>query len=118
VLLFVYNTKSDLWSKYFDGVHKIISPNTYACSLCSLTYGNFSEKQVWKKFREDSGIKFEFMYRDVFLKKYSDVKYQNLNLPVVLEKKKEGFDLILDSDKIDFMNSAEDLIKAIEEKMH
>ena len=34
--LFVYNAKSDKLHKYLDFAHKIISPKTYACDLCSL----------------------------------------------------------------------------------
>jgi len=52
-LIFVYNAASDIWSKSLDAAHKIISPSTYACNLCSLTHGNFSEKQVWVLFDKE-----------------------------------------------------------------
>lgn len=38
-LIFVYNAKSGLISAFGDMVHKIVSPATYPCSLCALTYG-------------------------------------------------------------------------------
>ena len=42
-LLFVYNVNSGKLNILFGIVHKIISPSTYTCELCSLTHGVFSE---------------------------------------------------------------------------
>jgi len=47
-IVFIYNAHSDIWNKYIDFAHKIISPSTYACDLCSLTHGNYSEKKFGK----------------------------------------------------------------------
>ncbi len=44
LLIFVYNANSDLFSTVTDFAHKILSPSTYQCQLCALTYGNFSKK--------------------------------------------------------------------------
>ena len=80
-LIFVYNANSGKLNTLFDIAHKVIKPETYQCSLCTLTHGNFSEKQIWKKFREDSGIDMQFFHKDEFEKKY-DCEFE---YPVVLK---------------------------------
>ncbi len=69
-LIFVYNAKSGAVNGLIDIGHKIISPQTYSCSLCALTHGNFSEKKEWKNIRENSGIEMEFLHKDEFLETY------------------------------------------------
>ncbi|WP_232221892.1 hypothetical protein [Methanococcoides burtonii] len=39
-LIFVYNADSGLINEMKDYVHKIVSPSTYECNLCAITYGN------------------------------------------------------------------------------
>ncbi len=53
-LIFVYNANAGKLSAALDIAHKIISPSTYQCNLCSLTHGTFTERDVWKKFSEES----------------------------------------------------------------
>lgn len=114
-LLFVYNAKSDYWSKKIDFAHKIISPSTYACSLCALTHGNFGETDVWKSFRESSEFKMEFLYKNDFKTAYEvTVK----NYPVVFEKslKTNELSLFLDHEQLSEFKTVEALILAIKSK--
>ena len=69
-LLFVYNASSNLFSTVTDFAHKILSPSTYQCRLCALTYGNFSIKQEWKSFIESLPVKAVFLYKDEFEKEF------------------------------------------------
>ena len=41
-LIFVYRANSGPTSLALDFIHKIVSPKTYSCNLCNVTYGNFS----------------------------------------------------------------------------
>ena len=41
-LIFIYNAKSGLVNELLDFAHKIISPETYNCNLCAITYGTFA----------------------------------------------------------------------------
>ncbi len=61
---------------------KIISPSTYQCQLCALTYGNFSMKQDWKSFIESLPIKSVFLYKDEFVQQYK----MNTAFPAVFIK--------------------------------
>ena len=44
-LIFVYNAKSGTLNAAIDYFHKIVSPETYDCNLCILTYDNFGKKK-------------------------------------------------------------------------
>jgi hypothetical protein len=107
-LVFVYNADSDPVSGLFDIGHKLFSPETYQCGLCSLTHDTFSEKQAWKSFREESAVDMEFLHRDEFEKKYG-VSHE---YPVVLRSNGE-LDLVLSKNDIDAIGSVEELIGKI-----
>ena len=66
-ILFSYNANSDTGSKMLDFAHKIMSPATYNCALCSLTFGAFTEKKKWKTFRKTllaKGYELSFLHKD------------------------------------------------------
>ena len=69
-VIFVYNAKSWLWSALFDWLHKVTSPSTYQCDLCSLTYWYFSMKKKWKNFLENFPYEVIFYYRDQFISQF------------------------------------------------
>ncbi len=69
-LIFIYNAGSGLFSSVTDFAHKILSPSTYQCNLCALTYGNFSMRAEWKLFIENLSVKTVFLHKDEFLKEY------------------------------------------------
>ena len=49
-LILVYNANSGFYNMIKDALHKSISPNTYSCNLCGLTFGTIRMKSKWKKF--------------------------------------------------------------------
>lgn len=63
-LLFVYNADSGLFNTVTDMAHKIFAPQTYACDLCALTHGYFSERDAWRSFIESLGVPCRFLHRD------------------------------------------------------
>jgi len=44
-LIFVYNAESGTMNSAIDFAHKMLSPETYECNLCRITYGNFAMKK-------------------------------------------------------------------------
>ena len=68
-LIFIYNASNDYLSVAFDFTHKIISPKTYQCSLCQVTYGAFTMHNEWKEYLDS--MNFEI----IFLKLYFGVAY-------------------------------------------
>lgn len=112
----MYNAKSDIWNKYLDNIHKIVSPGTYNCDLCSLTHGGFSEKKVWKGFRKNSNFEFVFMYKNEFLNIYANTEYEKLSFPVILQKQEKKLVVLFDSEKLATLNSVEELVDCIEKE--
>ncbi|WP_299214974.1 GTPase [uncultured Aquimarina sp.] len=116
-IIFIYNADANIWNKYLDFAHKIISPSTYSCDLCSLTHGNFSENKIWKEFREIVSYEFVFKYKDEFIEEFNEVEYQKFQYPIILEEKDSRLDVLMNANELNLMNSVEDLIGALRKKL-
>jgi hypothetical protein len=110
-LIFVYNADSGPISSLLDLGHKILSPSTYECSLCTLTHGPFTEKEAWSEFRKTMGIPMEFLHRDEFEKKY-DLRFE---YPVIL-RMNNNIEVLLPKQEIDTLENLEALIAAVKAK--
>jgi len=107
-IIFVYNADSGLLSGLFDIGHKILSPSTYSCNLCKLTFETLTENRKWREFRESVTVEMEFLHRDQFEKKY-DLKF---DYPVVL-RKNNNIEVILSKEEIDRFENLDDLIAGV-----
>lgn len=106
-IIFVYNANSGLVNSVLDIGHKIISPDTYKCNLCYLTYGIVTEREEWKNFRQSSTDELEFLHKDEFEQKYQEQR----EYPVILRKhKKNGFEQLLGPSDLIKMKTASELI--------
>ncbi len=111
-IIFVYNANSGLINSVLDMGHKIISPDTYKCNLCHLTYGIVTEREEWKNFRQSSKDELEFWHKDEFEQKYQEKR----NYPVILKKnKKNGLEQLLGPDDLNQMKTASELIDYLKE---
>ncbi len=63
-LIFIYNAKSGIGNAFIDWAHKIISPKTYDCNLCSITYNNLGKEIKWKEFLNNINVHSRFYYID------------------------------------------------------
>ena len=107
-LIFVYNADSGLLNALNDGILKIVSPSTYDCRLCGLTFGVVSMKTPWRRFVESLDLPVEFLHRDEFTEKY-DV--EGAEFPSAYVKTGEEVRLFISRDE---MNSTESLDKLME----
>jgi hypothetical protein len=112
-IIFVYNANSDLFSTVTDFAHKILSPNTYKCHLCALTYGSFSMKKDWKSFLESLPVEIVFLHKDEFEKQY---KIQP-DLPAIFISRDESIEQIVTKQEIEDCQSPEDLKTVLNEKL-
>lgn len=80
-LLFVYNADSGAVSALRDYLHKAVSPSTYQCNLCALTYGALGMRGDWAEFVEALGVAVEFLHRDELQESHG---IDDVDLPVVL----------------------------------
>ncbi len=113
-LIFVYNAKSGISHHLMDALHKTFSPKTYACDLCSLTYGNVGPKKEWKKFIDEIGMDTEFHYKDQFSLDNPGLKD---NFPVIYLKE-EGFQTLVTSDEMHQCKDLSQLIDVIKQRIN
>ena len=111
-LIFVYNANSGKLSAALDIAHKIISPSTYQCNLCSLTHGTFTERDVWKKFREESDTELVFYHKDEFELEFK----KQFTYQIVLKEEKGELTEYITTDKINAISDVEDLIAQLKSK--
>lgn len=108
-LIFVYNANSGKLSAALDIAHKILSPSTYACALCTLTHDSLSEKSQWADFRKKSIHTFTFLHKDEFETQHEE----RFDYPVIL-KSEDGLSVFMSKERLDGFDSLEDLIGALE----
>jgi len=108
-IIFVYNADSGLFNTVSDIAHKIFSPDTYECALCSISHGYFNVRAEWKDFIETLPIPCEFLHRDEAIMKYQIAD----QLPAVFIRKPEGIQVCLTADKIRLCQSVKDLQQAV-----
>ena len=69
-LVFVYNADSGMLNLVKDIAHKLLSPGTYPCSLCDLTYSAFGERKSWIRFRKSLTVSQQYLHIDEFASEY------------------------------------------------
>lgn len=115
-IIFVYNADSGKINTLLDIGHKILRPDTYSCNLCSLTHGILSEKEEWKKYREESQHELEFLHKDEFEEKYG--KEKGYTFPLVLKSGKggEALQVLLSAEEINALAGLEELVARLPPK--
>lgn len=93
----------------FDIAHKVISPSTYKCALCSLTHHALSEKSEWANFRKSSRHDLQFLHRDEFEAQYS----ASFEYPVILDITGE-MKVLFSSQELEKFKNVKELISGIE----
>lgn len=118
-LILVYNADSGLFNILKDGLHKAISPSTYQCNLCALTYGSIRMKDEWKDFIEKLKIPHQFLHRDEFMKKLETHPHniEEISFPAIFIRRDEKISLFITSDEINRTKTWEDLMKLITDKI-
>ena len=113
-LLFVYNADSGLFNTVTDIAHKMLSPKTYECNLCSITHGVFKVRETWVQFLEQLDAACEFLHKDEFLKNYPD---SDVTFPAILKMNDGQPELWIDSESINGLGSVDDLKRVISAKL-
>ena len=112
-LIFIYNAKSGLVNEFLDFAHKIVSPSTYNCNLCALSYGNFSMKKKWSDYISSLPVKSTFTYKD----KVSDYGYDNIKLPSIIFQDKSKSEVIISSEEINKLKKIDQLINILSDRL-
>ena len=95
-----------------DGLHKLISPSTYPCSLCAITYGAVSMRTDWGRFLKSLPLDIVFHHKDDFAQAYPSL---GVALPAILIASGEHSPRVLvsatDLDAISDTNALMDLVE-------
>ncbi|MGB5385429.1 MAG: GTPase [Eudoraea sp.] len=119
-LIFVYNANSGLRNSLLDGAHKALSPQTYQCNLCDLTFGVINEKKAWKRFREEEVRSMEFLHKDEFNKQYASKFGYKFEFPIVLVAVNNELQVFVSTKELNELENTDaliDLIKNREKEM-
>jgi len=113
-LIFVYNADSGILNSLKDWAHKIISPETYACSLCALTYDNLGMRRPWREFIKELGFEVEFLHRDELANQY---EIMDVKLPATFIFQNGKPKLWIESDAMDACKSLDELQSLVTHKL-
>jgi hypothetical protein len=116
-LIFIYNANSGFLDKILDGAHKILSPFTYDCNLCAMTFGNFTEDELWKEFRKITPVTMGFIYKDKFLQTYNSKNLHPLIFPTILIETATNLELFISSEILNEMTTSKSLIEEITKRL-
>ena len=113
-IIFVYNADSGLLNAMKDWAHKIVSPETYPCSLCALTYDNLGMRRPWRDFVKELGYDVEFLHRDELAEKYG---VKDAMLPAAFIQQNGKLELRLTSETMDDCNSLDELQTLVKQNL-
>lgn len=101
-----------MFGKVTDFAHKVISPSTYPCQLCKLTYGYFAVKKTWREFLASRPYAINFLHRDEWKKKYPSRKER---LPAIFSKENGEWKMEISAQEIEKTKSLNGLIAVMKE---
>ncbi|MGD2116886.1 MAG: hypothetical protein PVG66_00875 [Chromatiales bacterium] len=113
MLVFVYNADSGRINAWLDTAHKILSPSTYDCRLCQLTYGLVQEKTAWKQFRQQYPGQIRFLHKDEFEQQYG----QKMSYPVVLRDDDGALQVLLSREDFSRIDNLQQLIDQLDTRL-
>ncbi len=116
-MVFVYNADSGPGNGLLDAAHKVLSPSTYACRLCELTYGMVTERSAWKRFRKNSGLPMEFLHRDEFRKKYASKFMPVYTSPIILSLTAHAMDIFMGTEELNAIEGTDELIQEVKRRI-
>ena len=112
-LIFIYNAKSGIVNEFLDFAHKIVSPSTYNCNLCAISYGNFTMKKKWSDYISSLPVRSTFTYKD----KVSEYGYNNIELPSIIFRNGSRSKVIISSEEINNLKKIDQLINILSDRL-
>lgn len=114
-LIFIYNAKSGLFNGAIDYAHKLFSPSTYDCKLCTVTYGALGMKKKWKNFLGDLKYNIRFLHKDELVNtEFKDITF---NFPCILLNNNRNLTLIFSHEDFKKTNSLEELMEKLKNNL-
>jgi len=112
LLIFAYNTDSGFLEALKDGKRKVVSPSTYPCRLCALTYGLATMRPRWRSFVEGLGVRVKFLHRDEFRERYGEAGF-----PSAYIDRGGELEIFIGSDEMNATETLDDLMALVGERL-
>jgi hypothetical protein len=112
-LVFVYNAKAGLAAAMMDMVHKTVSPDSYPCSLCAISYGTFSMQPRWRQWLKSLSIAQSFYHREDFCVAFPNEAQRPLPLAALVHDD-GAFDVLIGAEQMDGLPDLDALMAAME----
>jgi hypothetical protein len=109
-LVFVYNAKAGLLAGMMDSVHKAVSPSTYECSLCAITYGSFTMDKSWREYLKTLPLDAVFHHRPDFKEAYPKADF---SLPVILLEREGTLTSLLSAQELSAQTDVNALMQSL-----
>lgn len=109
-LIFIYNAKGGLVHMALDSLHKTLSPSTYPCSLCAVTYGSLRMDPKWRKWLAQLAMPVAFQHKD-------DTPHKDIPLPAVLREVGGTIEVLIDAPTLDSLGTLDALIAEMEARL-
>lgn len=109
-LIFIYNADGGLAQAIMDSLHKTLSPATYPCSLCAITYGSFRMDPKWRTWLAALPMPAVFYHKD-------DTPHKDVPLPAVLRDRAGQIEVLIDASTLDLIESLDALITMMEARL-
>lgn len=97
-IILVYNEGNRLFEAVSGWSHKLLSPATYQCALCKITFGLTGMLVAWKNYLQMLPFPVTFLHRDEFRQQFP--AHGTLPLPAILAEKSGRTEVLLSADEI------------------
>ena len=114
-LVIVYNADAGLLASVIDSVHKLISPSTYPCSLCAVTYGPLAMDRRWRAYLTALPMAVTFHHRPDFHAAYR--AWSAAALPLIARDDDGVLTPLLDAAALARLDTVPVLIAALEDAL-
>lgn len=109
-LIFIYNANGGLVQMAIDSLHKTLSPSTYPCSLCAVTYGSLRMEPKWRKWLAELPMPAVFQHKD-------DTPHKSIPLPAVLRERSGQVEVLIDAPTLNGLGTLDELIAQMEARL-
>ena len=116
-LAFVYNAKKGWFNALADSVHKVWSPDTYPCDLCSITHGVTGMRNIVKNWLQRPDIEAEFYYLNHLEEGLKSALQDAGGAPAVFIEQQNDWVLIFDSTTLSTISDPEIFLKQLEGRL-
>ena len=113
-LLFVYNGEGNPLALLMGAMHKVVSPATHECALCSITHGVLRMDPRWKKWVRNLPFPVEFHHRREFRREFPEVR---LPLPAVLIERDGVVETLINRLDLSALESVDALVALINRRL-